>query len=47
MKGNFEDISVRVGIGMKRSNQSELVNLFDWNIIELANLEVLERNSSR
>ena len=43
----FQDLSVRVGIGMKRSNICNITKLFEWNIIESHELEFLNGNGKR
>ena len=47
VKGTFEDLSVRVGIGMKRKNKEQLVSMFQWNHIELGQLISLTGTAGR
>ena len=47
VKGRFQHLSVRLGIGMKRNMKTELVKLFDWNYVETNELTMLNGNGNR
>lgn len=47
MKGYFQDLSWKVGIGMKKDKMKELVELFDWNVLEVKELNDLKGNGNR
>ena len=47
VKGMFQHLSVRLGIGMKRNMKTELVKLFDWNYVETNELTMLNGNGNR
>ena len=47
VKGTFQDLSVRIGCGMRRTNKYNIIHLFDWNEIENKELGCLKGNSNR
>ena len=47
VKGRFQHLSVRLGIGMKRNMMDDLVNMFTWNNVEINELTMLQGNGNR
>ena len=47
VKGKFQDLSLRQGIGMKRVKIHSINDMFFWNSVETSELEILKGNRNR